>query len=48
MPTESVLSFDNVVVLPKNRFIEPICTLPMLRMHEVCKALAIATGCDLR
>lgn len=48
MPTESVLSFDNLVLLSKSCFVARICTLSNSRMHEVCKALAIATGCDKR
>ena len=48
MPAETVLSLDNLVVLPKSRFVEPICRLSTQRMREVCKALAIATGCDVR
>jgi len=45
MPDRCVLSLDNVRVLPKAYFVEPICSLGAERMDEVCQALAIATGC---
>jgi mRNA interferase MazF len=46
MPTECVLSCDNPTVLPKAFFTERICSLRGERMHEVCGALAVATGCS--
>lgn len=46
LPDECVLSLDNVTLVPKEFLVERICTLRGDRMHEVCKALAIATGCD--
>ena len=45
MPEDCVVSLDNATLLPKALFVEPICLLPADRMHEVCAALAIATGC---
>jgi len=45
MPDRCVLLLDNVRVLPKAYFVEPICSLGAERMDEVCRALAIATGC---
>ena len=45
MPRDCVLSFDNLTSLPKEYFIEPICTLGPERMASVCKALDHATGC---
>jgi mRNA interferase MazF len=45
MPAECVLSLDNTTLVPKAVFVERICTLSVDRMHEVCGALAIATGC---
>lgn len=45
MPKECVLSFENVTLLPKIFFVEPICTLGPERMEGVCRALARATGC---
>ena len=46
MPDDCVLSLDNVTLVPKEFLVERICTLRGDRMHEVCEALAIATGCD--
>jgi mRNA interferase MazF len=45
MPQECVLSLDNATLLPKSLFVERICRLSFERMNEVCRALAIATGC---
>ena len=45
LPDECVLSLDNIVPIPKGLFLERICRLPGERMHQVCAALAIATGC---
>lgn len=46
MPHECVVSFDNVQATSRSLLAEPITSLSGARMHEVCKALAIATGCD--
>jgi len=46
MPDECVVSFDNVQAAPRRFLTEPITSLSGPRMHEVCKALAIATACD--
>ena len=46
MPHACVVSLDNLAPIPKAFFVERICRLPGNRMHEVCVALAIATGCD--
>lgn len=46
MTDECVISFDNVQATSRRLLSEPIITLSGPRMHEVCKALAIATGCD--
>jgi len=45
MPEESVLTLDNVATIPKAFLTERICMLGVDRMHEVCAALAVATGC---
>lgn len=45
LPRECVLSLDNVTQIPKELFVERICQLSPARVNEVCKALAIATGC---
>ena len=45
MPAECALSLDNVAVIPRAYFVERITRLGPDRMSEVCRALAIATGC---
>jgi len=46
MPEECVVNLDNLRHVPRAFFTEPIATLSGPRMHEVCRALAIATGCN--
>ena len=46
MPDECVLSLDNMELLRKARFVNPICKLSTQRMQEVCAALGRATGCS--
>jgi mRNA interferase MazF len=45
MPDECALSLDNLVTLPKAFFRERITRLSVARMSEVCRALAVASGC---
>jgi mRNA-degrading endonuclease toxin of MazEF toxin-antitoxin module len=45
MPADCVLNFDNLTVLRKSWFVEPICQLSPVRMVPACRALAVATGC---
>jgi mRNA interferase MazF len=45
VPYECVISFDNVRQVSRALLGEPITSLAGKRMHEVCAALAIATGC---
>ena len=45
MPAECALSLDNLTTLPKVLFRERITRLSAGRMGEVCRALALATGC---
>jgi len=45
MPDECALSLDNLVTLPKVFFRERITRLSVERMREVCRALAVASGC---
>ena len=45
MPESCVLSLDNVAVLQKTFFVEPICRLDEVVMADVCRALGHATGC---
>lgn len=46
VPGECVISFDNVQATSRRLLSDPMATLSGPRMHEVCRALAIATGCD--
>ena len=46
MPDDCVISFDNVQATSRALLSAPITTLSGPRMYEVCRALAIATGCD--
>lgn len=46
LPAECVISLDNLRTVSRTLLTEPITSLSGPRMHEVCKALAIATGCD--
>lgn len=46
VPAECVVSLDNLRSIPKVLLSEPITTLSGPRMHQVCRAIAIATGCD--
>jgi mRNA interferase MazF len=48
MPAECVVSLDNVRQVHQAVLGEPITSLAGKRMHEVCRALAVATGCDWR
>ncbi len=45
MPDECVLSLDNATLMPKAFLRERICALGPERMAQVCRALALATGC---
>jgi mRNA interferase MazF len=42
---ECAISFDNIRPVSQKLLGEPIASLAGKRMHEVCAALAIATGC---
>jgi mRNA interferase MazF len=45
MPADCVLNFDNLTLLRKSWFVEPICELSPVRMVQACRALAVAMGC---
>ena len=45
MPRECVLSFDNLELISKRRFLEHQCTLYGERLDEACHVLAETTGC---
>ena len=42
---ECVINFDDIRPVPRALLSEPITSLAGSRMHEVCRALAITTGC---
>jgi mRNA interferase MazF len=46
MPEDCALSLDNVTTVPKELFRSRITRLSVARMTEVCRALALASGCD--
>src|SRR4051794_1081794 len=46
MPEECALSFDNLTLVPKELFRTRITRLSLERMTEVCRALALASGCS--
>ncbi len=46
MPDECALSLDNLTLVPKELFQTRITRLSIERMREVCRALAIASGCS--
>ena len=46
MAVECAISLDNVRTVPRALLTEQITSLSGTRMHEVCRALAAATGCD--
>lgn len=48
MPAECVVTLDNLRMVSPALLTELITSLRGKRMHEVCRALAIATGCDWR
>ena len=45
MPVECALSLDNLTLVPKALFVQRICRLGPDRMAQVCRALALASGC---
>ena len=46
MPRECSLSLDNLALISKTYFRTRITRLSVDRMSDVCRALALATGCD--
>jgi len=46
MPSECVLSLDNVELIPKHYFTTRICRLGPAKMHEICEALGRAVACS--
>jgi len=46
MPEECALALDNLTSVPKELFRSRITRLSVERMSEVCRALALASGCS--
>jgi mRNA interferase MazF len=46
MPAECVISLDNLRTVPQALLAESLLALSGAQMHEVCRALDIATGCS--
>jgi mRNA interferase MazF len=46
MPEDCALSLDNLTLVPKELFRSRITRLSIERMSEVCRALALASGCS--
>jgi mRNA interferase MazF len=40
-----VVSLDNLITLPRGLLTDRITRLSEERMHQICRALAVATGC---
>ena len=45
VPTDSVVNFDNIHTLPRDRFRRRVTTLSAARLADVCRVLQAATGC---
>jgi mRNA interferase MazF len=45
VPSDSVVNFDNIHTIPRERFRRPVAALPPARMAEACRVLQAATGC---
>jgi mRNA interferase MazF len=45
MPRECAISLDNLRTVPKAQLVEAITELGAEKMDEVCRALALASGC---
>lgn len=45
VPSDCVVSFDNIQTLPRMAFRRHVATLSKGRMAEACRVMAAATGC---
>lgn len=45
VPTDSVVNFDNVHTIPRDRFRRRVAVLSPARMADVCRVLQAAMGC---
>ena len=46
VPSDCVVSFDNIHTIPRSAFRRRITRLSTSRLHEVCRTLRAATGCQ--
>jgi mRNA interferase MazF len=46
MPTDCVLSLDNLLTVPKALMVQRIMRLAPARLAELCSALDVAAGCE--
>lgn len=45
VPSDCVVSFDNIHTIPRTAFQRRIARLSTTRLHQVCSTLRAATGC---
>ena len=45
VPTDSVVNFDNIHTIPRDRLRRLVAKLPERRMAEACRVLQAAMGC---
>jgi mRNA interferase MazF len=45
VPTDSVVNFDNIHTIPRDRFRRLVATLSDARLADACRAMQAATGC---
>jgi mRNA interferase MazF len=45
VPTDSVVNFDNIHTIPRDRLRRRVIALPPPRLAEACRVLQAATGC---
>jgi mRNA interferase MazF len=45
MPGECAISLDNLRTVPRVVLSAPLTSLSGIKLHEVCRALAVATAC---
>lgn len=45
MPTDCAVSLDNLRTVPRTLLTTRVTALTGVRMNDVCRALAVATGC---
>lgn len=45
VPSDCVVSFDNIQTIPRAHFRRPVTQLSAARMADACRVMAAATGC---